>query len=173
MIEAIMVISLIIILTSITVPGSLSALRSGRVNQAVSILETTSSDAQRFARSTINNTDGNFYGVRIEGGSPPHRVSVIYGNTVNAPAIDGLTKQLNANVLFYDGENVLTSNLVWFFQDSTGFPVTVNNIAGAAVSIGTSSSPIVESLSIRSTDGNVKVQCQIFEVGLFNREKFE
>ena len=173
MIEAIMVISLVIILTSITVPGSISALRDGRVNQAVSKLETFNSDAQRFARSSINNASGDYYGVRIEAGSRPHRISIVFGNDGNAPAIQGLTRALNPNVLFYAGEDVLSSNVTWFYQYGTGFPIAANNLLGENVSIGTASSPVVSDLSLRSTDGNRQVRCEIFEVGLFNREKIQ
>lgn len=171
MIEAIMVVSIVIILTSITVPGSVSALRAGRVNQAVSILDTANSDAQRFSRAGDASDPNNYYGVRLEGGQPPHRISVIYGNTTSAPAISGLTRSLNPNVLIYNGDSPLSGSVVWFYQGATGFPIAANNLNGPTIAVGTPSSPVTTDLSIRSSDGQFNTRIQIFEVGLMNRER--
>ncbi|TVR47757.1 MAG: hypothetical protein EA402_00985 [Planctomycetota bacterium] len=171
MVEAIVVVALIIILTSITVPNSVSALRHGRVSQAVTLLDTANSDAQRFARASDGSEGAGLYGVRIEGGPPPHRISVIHGQGASAAAIPNLTRRLNPNVLFYQGDSPLSGSVVWYYQPSTGFPVSASQPNGSAVAIGTSSSPVIQDLTIRSVDGSLRVRCRIFEVGIFNRER--
>lgn len=170
MIEAIVVVGIVIILTSITVPGSVSALRNGRVNQAVSILNTANADAQRFARASETLSGDQRYGVRLEGSQPPHRISVIYGTGASAPAIEGLSRTLNPGVLIYNGESPLSGDAVWFYQPATGFPIAASNIHGPTIAIGTAESPVSTLLSMRSADGQSRIRCRIFEIGLFNSE---
>ncbi|TVR14744.1 MAG: hypothetical protein EA401_03890 [Planctomycetota bacterium] len=172
MVEVIIVIALVIILTSVTVPGSMSSLRVSRVNQAVAMLDMANNDAQRFARASHSSDDG-FFGIRLHGGQPPHRISVIYGSDSSAPALTGLSRSLNPGVLIYHGESPLEHDLVWFYQPAKGFPVAAGALQAGTIAIGTPGSPVSENLSIRSNDGASRVQCRIFEVGLFNRERIQ
>lgn len=173
MIEAIVVVSIVILLTSITVPGTVSALRTGRVNQAISMIDTANSDAQRFARATDSYGATEYYGVRITGGTPPHKIAVIYGVPGSANAVTGLEKNLSPSVLIYQGDSVLETSLEWYYQYGTGFPTEGSSPAGPTVPIGTSDSPVATSLSVRTLDGNANILFQIFEVAIFHRQEFE
>lgn len=172
LIEIVLVLGIVAALAAIAVPNSVHALRQGAVGRAATALDLCHNDANRFARSGQLNQASSWYGVRLVGGPPPHRVEVFWGPDTAAPAIDGLSRPLNPGVLFYDGAAPLATNLTWFYQHGTGFPLDPDNATGAAIAIGTSTSPVCTDLSIRSTDGTVRRQVKVFEIGLLYLEEF-
>jgi type II secretory pathway pseudopilin PulG len=172
MVEMIVVIAIIVLLTSITVPGTVSALRQGRINQAVSILDSAHSDAQRFARASDGTVSNEYYGVKLIGGQPPHRIQVTYGSAGSGSAITGLNRALNPNVLIYVDNVPLETSVEWTYQYGTGFPTATSSPTGPTVGIGLASNLTIPALSLRSLDGGSTIRIEIFDVGLLNREEF-
>jgi len=175
-IEMLVVVSVLILLTAMSVPGLVGAVRRGRVNEAASAVIGAATTARQLARTSARSSD--YFGVVVVADEVPAYVAVTYGRTADKASIllanraraEGPDNQplykrtLNRNVMIYSGAQPLIGSNGWMYQYRTGVPVVTAATNAPAVDIA--------GISLRTLDGRQSSALAIYRVGLINVLEF-
>ncbi len=175
-IEMVVVLGIIMLLASMSLPGLLGALRKGRISDAASSIMNASSIATGLARS--GQASPMRYGVVVvvDDGLPSY-VAVTYGLDATratiltdggAPAKPVCRIPFNRNVVVFDGNVPMTSNKGWQYQSRTGFPIQTGSPM-----VPTNIGAVPDApFSVRSLDDQVRVGIAIYSIGVANAQEF-
>lgn len=161
-IEVLVTLSIAILLGTMSVVGTLPALRRGRVAESLDILREMSNDARRHSRACVD--PATRFGLRIDGSSVPNRIDLLRDDEVIASGEFDPISQIFA------GEHPLTGVRQWWYQPRTGFPF--NPTTGQPIAVGAGARGTPDHLSLRTIDQQVRTAFAIYSIGVVGFQDF-
>jgi type II secretory pathway pseudopilin PulG len=189
-IELLVVLGIIILLMSMSVPGLVGALRKGKVNDAANTIVRVSSQGRQLARTRQIGAATKFYGMVLVNDETPAYAALTYGTTASKTTIlhrggdptkpEVCKLNFNRNITLMLDAAPLTAELGWMYQYRTGYPIIVNNITASSVNIGAPNLPAVDAIdsrfskviSVMTIDGKYKSAVAIYQIGLANIQDY-
>ncbi len=164
-VEILIVLSVMAVLASMTMPMLLVSMRRARVHEAANAIMEVSSQARRLERRVTSGAD--YYGVVIYNqpvGPIPRCVALTYAGSILMEGGKPVSlRPINANVDVFDGGASLVNgatNSQWMYRHRTALPIQVAASTAPPVSI--------LGLELRTLDGRLRSSVSIYSVGLIN-----